>query len=265
MTIPSAAIGRVLDAIRARRPLVHNITNYVVMNSTANALLAVGASPAMVHAEAEVEEFVGIADALVINIGTLSPPWIAAMHLAAAKARMAGKPWVLDPVGAGATRFRTDTAFALLQHRPTLIRGNGSEIVALAGGIGATRGVDSTADDTASLEAAKALAAVTGTVVAVTGPVDQVTDGTSVWSCANGDVRMTRVTGLGCTLSALSAACLAVEPDPAAAALAACAILGVVGEIAAATTEGPGSLQVAILDRLADLDAATLEQRARLS
>ncbi|WP_159709728.1 hydroxyethylthiazole kinase [Geminicoccus flavidas] len=265
MTIPSAAIGRVLDAIRARRPLVHNITNYVVMNTTANALLAVGASPAMVHAEAEVEEFTGIADALVINIGTLSVPWIAAMHLAAAKARTFGKPWVLDPVGAGATRFRTDTAFALLEHRPTLIRGNGSEIVALAGGIGAARGVDSTMGDTASLEAAKALAAATGSVVAVTGPVDRVTNGTAVWSCANGDVRMTRVTGLGCTLSALSAACLAVEPEPVVAALAACAILGAAGEIAAAATEGPGSLQVAILDRLADLDAATLEQRAKLS
>lgn len=261
----SVRIGRVLDAIRTRRPLVHNITNYVVMNSTANALLAVGASPAMVHAAEEVEEFVALADALVVNIGTLSSPWIGAMHQAAARAASLNKPWVLDPVGAGATRLRTGTARALLAHRPSVIRGNGSEILALAGSSGATRGVDSTTGSDAALDAARRLAADTGSVVAVTGAVDHVTDGSRILSCANGDVRMTRVTGLGCSLSAITGACLAAEPDPLLAALAACAILGVAGEIAAETAPGPGSLQVAILDRLADLDAPLLTARARLS
>jgi hydroxyethylthiazole kinase len=261
----SDRIGRVLDAIRARRPLVHNITNYVVMNSTANALLSVGASPAMVHAVEEVEEFVALADALVVNIGTLSAPWIGAMHLAAARAASLGKPWVLDPVGVGATRLRTDTARDLLAHRPSVIRGNGSEIMALAGSSGATRGVDSTAGSDAALDAARRLAADTGSVVAVTGATDHVTDGKQTLSCANGDARMTRVTGLGCSLSAITGASLAAEPDPLLAALAACTILGVAGEIAAETAAGPGSLQVAILDRLAALDAPLLAARARLS
>jgi hydroxyethylthiazole kinase len=254
----------VLDAIRSRRPLVHNITNYVVMNSTANALLAVGASPAMVHASEEVEEFVAIADALVVNIGTLSGPWIQAMHLAAAKATALGKPWVLDPVGAGATRLRTDTACDLLRHRPAIIRGNGSEVMSLAGGTGATKGVDSTEGSDRALDAARGLARTTGSCVVVTGAVDYVTDGTTTRSCANGDERMARVTGLGCTLSALTAACLAVEPDRLTAGLAACAILGTAGEWAAEDSRGPGSLQVDILDRLATLDAAELDRRARL-
>jgi hydroxyethylthiazole kinase len=187
------------------------------------------------------------------------------MHLAADCARALGKPWVLDPVGAGATRLRTETALSLLAHRPGVIRGNGSEILALAGNSGATRGVDSTAGSDAALDAARRLAVDTGSIVAVTGAVDHVTDGEHVRSCANGDVRMTRVTGLGCSLSAITGACLAVEPDPLLAALAACAILGVAGELAAETAPGPGSLQVAILDRLADLDPATLAARARLS
>lgn len=262
---PSVPIGRVLDALRAHRPLIHNITNYVVMNSTANALLAAGASPVMAHAAEEVEEFVALADALVVNIGTLSTPWIGAMRQAARQASALGKPWVLDPVGAGATGLRTQTAQALLTDRPTVIRGNASEILALAGGSGATKGVDSTAGSEAALEAARQLAAQGGSVVVVTGAVDRVTDGTRTLACANGDATMTQVTGLGCSLSALTGACLAVEPDPMLAALAACAILGVAGEIAAAATSGPGSLQVAILDRLADLDAATLTERARLS
>ena len=258
-------IGRVLEAIRAQRPLIQNITNYVVMNTTANALLAVGASPAMVHAAEEIDEFVAISSALVVNIGTLSTPWIAEMHQAARKASELGKPWVLDPVGAGATRLRTETARALLEHRPSVVRGNASEIMALCGGTGTTKGVDSTKASDAALDAAGRLSQLTGGIVVVSGAVDYVSDGNLVRSCANGDARMTQVTGLGCTHSAITAACLAVEKDQVTAALAACAILGVAGEIAAAETNGPGSLQVAILDRLADLDAAALAGRARLS
>ena len=258
-------IGQVLDKIRIQRPLIQNITNYVVMNTTANALLALGVSPAMVHAAEEVEDFIAIADALVVNIGTLSSPWIAEMHLAAAKAASLSKPWVLDPVGAGATPFRTATAYDLLRHRPRVVRGNASEIIAVAGGTGATRGVDSTAGSEAALDAARQLAGRIGGVVTVSGAVDYVTDGKTVFACANGDANMARVTGLGCTHTAITAACLAVEPDPLIAAIAACAILGVVGEIAAAASGGPGSLQVQILDRLADLDRRTLQARARLS
>jgi hydroxyethylthiazole kinase len=257
-------VSSVLAAIRERAPLVQNITNYVVMNTTANALLAVGASPAMVHAAPEVEEFLGLSAALVINIGTLSPPWVEAMRLAAGRAERQGKPWVLDPVGAGATAYRTATARELLRHRPTVLRGNAGEILALAGTTGASKGVDSLAGSDAALEAAHRLAREHGVTVLVTGAVDHVTDGTRHTTCANGDPRMTRVTGLGCSLSAILGACVAVEPDPVQAAAAAAVILGIAGEIAAARARGPGSLQVELLDALAALDAATIADRARL-
>ena len=133
-----------LGTMRAARPLVHNIANYVSMDVAANALLAIGASPAMVHAREEVAEFVTLAAALVVNIGTLSTPWIEAMIIAVETARARGKPWVLDPVGAGATTLRTETVKALLPYRPSIIRGNASEIMAVAGGAGAApKGVDS--------------------------------------------------------------------------------------------------------------------------
>lgn len=258
-------VSSVLARIRAQTPLVQNITNFVVMNPTANALLAVGASPAMVHAAPEVEEFVGIAAALVINIGTLSPPWVEAMRLAARRADRLGKPWVLDPVGAGATAYRTATAQELLRHRPTVLRGNAGEILALAGTAGASKGVDSLAGSDAALDAAHTLAREHGVTVLVTGAVDHVTDGSRHVACANGDARMTRVTGLGCTLSAILGACVAVEPDAVQAASSAAVILGVAGEIAASRSRGPGSLQVELLDVLAELDGATLADRARLA
>lgn len=261
----TSAVSSVLALIRERAPLVQNITNYVVMNSTANAVLAVGGSPAMVHAATEVEEFLGLAAALVINIGTLSPPWVEAMRLAAHRAERLGKPWVLDPVGAGATAYRTATAHGLLRHRPTVLRGNAGEILALAGTGGASKGVDSLASSDAALDAARRLALDHGVTVLVTGAVDHITDGTRHLACANGDARMTRVTGLGCTLSAILGACVAVEPDPVQAAAAAAVIVGIAGEIAAARSRGPGSLQVELLDVLASLDAATIAERARLA
>jgi hydroxyethylthiazole kinase len=252
-----------LARLRAAAPLVHNITNYVVMNTTANALLAVGASPAMVHAVEEVEEFVAISQALVVNIGTLSPAWVAAMRLAVGRARSGGTPWVLDPVGAGATRYRTEVAAELARLGPTVVRGNASEVMVLAGTAGAAgRGVDSTHASDDALEPARRLARDTGALVAMTGAVDYVTDGTRVVAIHNGDPMMARVTGLGCTASALVGAVLAVAAgDPFGATVAALAALGVAGEIAAEGAAGPGTLQLRILDALYTLDEETLRRR----
>jgi hydroxyethylthiazole kinase len=258
-------VWRTLAAVRSARPLIHNITNYVVMNSTANALLALGASPAMVHAAEEVEDFVDLAQALVINIGTVSPGWVAAMKLAVARAAARGKPWVLDPVGAGATPYRSAVAGDLALRKPAVLRGNASEILSLARATSAaTRGVDSTETSEAALAVARDLARQTGAVVAVTGAVDYVTDGERVASCHNGHPLMARVTGMGCTATALVAACLAVEPDRLTAALHALAVLGVAGELAAERASGPGTLQVHLYDLLAGLDRAVLAERVRL-
>lgn len=255
-----------LARLREIAPLVHNITNYVVMNNTANALLSIGASPAMVHAIEEVEEFTGISGALVINIGTLSPQWVEAMHLAAARAVAGGIPWVLDPVGAGATRYRTDVAAALVQLHPTVVRGNASEIMVLAGVTGAVgKGVDSAYTGSAALDAARNLAARSGAIVAMTGEVDYVTDGVRVVELRNGHPMMARVTGLGCTASALVGAFLATGGDPMESTVAAIAALGVAGEIAAEGAAGPGTLQLRLLDQLYSLDEATLTQWARIT
>jgi hydroxyethylthiazole kinase len=254
-----------LARVRAAAPLVQNITNYVVMNSTANALLALGASPAMVHAPEEVEEFVAISGALVVNPGTLSAPWISAMHLACAKARALGKPWVLDPVGAGATRLRTSTAVALMAHAPSVLRCNASELLAVAGAGGSTKGVDSTDSADAAGQVARAFAKTHRCVAAVSGEVDYITDGNRVVRIANGHPLMPRVTGLGCTATALTGAFLAVEGDALVAASAALLCLGIAGELAAEKAAGPGTLQLHLLDALHTLDEATLRARARMT
>lgn len=254
-----------IGAIRARGPLVHNITNYVVMNQTANALLAVGASPVMAHAVEEVEEMAGLASALVLNIGTLSPPWIEAMIRAGQVALRRGIPVVLDPVGCGATAFRTTTARLLMERTPpTIVRGNASEILALAGGTGATKGVDSTQTTDAVLEAASALARLRHCVVSMSGATDIIVDGDRVARVANGHPILTRVTGMGCTATAMTGACAAVAASPFEAAVAAMTIMGVAGELAA-TSAGPGSFVPALLDTLAGLDDVTLSQRARVT
>jgi hydroxyethylthiazole kinase len=255
----------ILDHVRARNPLVHNITNYVVMNNTANALLALGASPAMVHASEEVEEFVALASSLVINIGTLSKPWIKSMRLAADTANGRGIPWVLDPVGAGATALRTDTATDLALLRPTCIRGNASEIMVLAGATAEkTRGVDSTRASADAVDSARRLAKSTGAIIAVTGAIDYVTDGEHVIALANGHPLMTRVTGLGCTATALVGAAVAVDKDRLAAVAAGLSFLAIAGEIAAEKSPGPGSLQFQLLDALHLLDAPTIQHRLKI-
>jgi hydroxyethylthiazole kinase len=254
-----------LEDLRARRPLVHNVTNYVAMAVSANVLLALGASPAMVHAIEEVEDFIAISDALVVNIGTLSPPWVGAMQAATGRAGALGKPWVLDPVGCGATPYRTRTAAALAAAKPAIIRGNASEILSLAGETGAAgKGVDSLAPAEDALSAADALARRTGAVVAVTGAVDYVSDGARQVAIHAGDDLMPLSTALGCSLSAVTAAFATVRP-PQAAAVAALTVFGAAGSAAAQKCRGPGHLPAEICDALYRMDRDTLHRFAWLS
>jgi hydroxyethylthiazole kinase len=258
--------ARSLEALRQQRPLVHNITNYVVMDFSANALLAVGASPVMAHAVEEVREMVGLAGALVINIGTLSAHWIEAMRLAGLAARERPIPIVLDPVGAGATRLRTDTALGLLQEvRPTIVRGNASEVLSLARAGGTTRGVDSTRGVDEAREAAADLARRTGAVIAVTGPEDFITNGQRSVRLANGDPLMARVTGTGCVASALIGAFAAVESDAFTAAVAALTVFGVAGERAALGKPRPGTYRTRLIDALDEITAEHVILGARIS
>ncbi|MEX2629592.1 MAG: hydroxyethylthiazole kinase [Tistlia sp.] len=272
MTAQGSALkapGATLAAIRHQEPLVHNITNFVAMDLAANALLAIGASPLMAHAREEVAEVVALAAALTLNIGTFSPAWVAAAELAAGEARRLGKPWVLDPVGVGATAFRRDNGRRLSALGPTVVRGNASEIRALAGlagqGIGsAGKGVDASDSVESAAEAADVLARRLDCVVAVTGEVDRVTDGRRIATVANGHAMMTRVTALGCSLTAVTGACLAVQPDAFLATVHALALVGVAGEQAAGQATGPGSLRVAYLDRLYGLSPEELDLAARI-
>ena len=258
------------EAVSAQAPLVHSITNLVVMNFNANALLALGASPVMAHAELEVRDMVGIAQALVLNIGTLEPDWIRAMKLALAAARERGIPVVLDPVGAGATPYRNAALADLLQAgAPTIVRGNASEIMSLAGLAVRTRGVDSAASSLEAVDAARGLARELGAVVCVSGADDHVVDASGRWATlSNGHPWMTRVTGVGCSASALVGAFAAVQPDAWRATLAAMAHLGVVGETAVervqAVGAGVGRLQTELLDGLQLLEAGTFIDRLRL-
>jgi len=264
MEITAAGIWSSVERIRRESPVIHNITNYVVMNSTANALLAIGASPVMAHAEDEVEEMVGIAGALVINIGTLSRKWVKAMRKAAAGAKKRGIPLVLDPVGAGATRYRTETARGLIEDSPpSIIRGNASEIMALPDRGGRTKGVDSTAASGQALAAARELSERSGSVVCVSGETDYIIDGRDTTLIRNGHPLMPRVTGLGCTASALCGAFAAVQESCALAAAQAMAVMGIAGEIAAAQAAGPGSLQVGFLDALYRLTEEDIARRLK--
>jgi hydroxyethylthiazole kinase len=257
-------------AVRERSPLVHSITNLVVINFNANTLLAAGASPVMAHAHEEVVEMVGIAQALVLNIGTLDPYWIESMRLALIAASKRGIPVVLDPVGAGATRYRNESIELLLTTAlPTVLRGNASEIMSVAGTATKTRGVDSSAGGNDALGAAQALAQRTRGVVCVSGQTDHVLDARRHWAkLSNGHEWMTRVTGVGCSATALIGAFCAVQPDAWRATVAAMALLGVAGEVAAekvmARGMGVGSMQMALLDELQLLDASTFEQRLTL-
>ena len=259
--------GTTLRTLRERRPLVHNITNYVVMNETANAILALGALPVMAHAREEVEEMVGLAGALVLNIGTLSSPWIDAMLAAGKIASARGIPIVLDPVGAGATRYRTDTANRLLDTLDvTVLRGNPGEIATLVGVDAEVRGVESMGVSGDASQLAREAARSLGVVASVTGPVDHVSDGERVLMVANGHELLAAVTGTGCMSTAITGCFLAAKPDaPLEAAAEALAAFGVAAEDAAAGARGPGSFHAALYDALAALDPDTLGERANIS
>jgi len=265
MKISAGDIAAMLQRIREKAPVVHSITNYVVMNNTANALLAIGASPVMAHAEEEMEEMVAIASALVINIGTLSPAWVRAMFRAVEAARARRIPIVLDPVGAGATGYRTRTARELIRAvPPEIIRGNASEIMALVDTAARTKGVDSAASSDSAMALGQALHDQCGAVVSISGETDYTIGSAGTLRGRNGHVLMTRVTGLGCTATALCGAFAAVHPDPAVAAAAAMALMGIAGEIAFARAEGPGSLQVHFLDALYGLSEDDIARRLKL-
>jgi hydroxyethylthiazole kinase len=258
--------GTTLTAIRERKPLVHNITNYVVMNETANATLALGALPVMAHAREEVEEMARLASALVLNIGTLSGPWVESMLLAGSAATAKHIPIVLDPVGAGATEFRTTTAHRILGLvGVTVLRGNPGEVATLVGAHAEVRGVESITAGLEPAELARTAARSLGVIASVTGPVDHVSDGARVLTVANGHELLAAVTGTGCMSSALTGCFLAAKPEqPLEAAAEALAALGVAAEDAAAGAEGPGSFHTRLYDALYALDPATLDTRTRI-
>jgi hydroxyethylthiazole kinase len=259
--------GKTLRTLRERNPLVHQITNYVVMNETANATLSLGALPVMAHAREEVEEMTRLAGALVINIGTLSPHWVEAMVIAGKTANAIDVPVVLDPVGAGATTYRTETARRILDEVDVaVLRGNAGEVATLVGVEAEVRGVESMATGGEPADLARAAAQNLGLVASVTGPVDHVSDGERVLAVANGHELLGAVSGTGCMSSAITGCFLAAKKeDPLAAAAEALAAFGVAGEDAARDAKGPGSFHVNLYDALAALDPATLDERASIS
>jgi hydroxyethylthiazole kinase len=257
--------GTTLREIHERKPLVHQITNYVVMNETANATLALGALPVMAHAREEVEEMVALAGALVLNIGTLSPPWVEAMLLAGRAANARGIPVVLDPVGAGATRYRTETARRLLDELDvSVLRGNAGEVATLVGVEAEVRGVESVGAVDDRRELARTAGRTLGVVASVTGPVDHVSDGSEVVAVANGHELLGAVSGTGCMSTAITGCFLAAKAEPLAAAAEALVAFGVAGEDAARGARGPGTFHAGLYDALSALDPATLDERARI-
>jgi hydroxyethylthiazole kinase len=268
--LTSADVWADLQAVRSGSPLVHSITNFVVMNFNANVLLALGAAPVMAHAREEVADMAGIAQALVLNIGTLEPAWIEAMRIAQARARQRGIPVVLDPVGAGATPYRNQALASLIDTQaPDILRGNGSEIMSVAGLAAATRGVDSSASSDDAVVAAQSFARRTGAVVCVSGEIDHVVDAGGRWiRLANGDPWMTRITGVGCSATAMIGAFAAVQPDAWRATASAMAVMGLAGQWAAerarAAGGGVGRMQIELLDALHLMDEPTLTGRLRL-
>jgi hydroxyethylthiazole kinase len=261
-----SSAGATLRLMREQKPLVHQITNYVVMNETANATLALGALPVMAHAGEEVEEMARIASSLVLNIGTLSAHWVEAMLLAGGTATARQIPIVLDPVGAGATEYRTVTAHRILGLVDvTVLRGNAGEIATLVGAQAEVRGVESIGAGMDSAELARAAARTLGVIASVTGPVDHVSDGERVLAVSNGHALLATVTGTGCMSSAITGCFLAAKPsEPLASAAEALAAFGVAAEDAARGAEGPGTFHARLYDALYALDPDTLDRRVRI-
>lgn len=247
--------------IRDKSPLVHNITNYVAMNNTANALLSIGASPVMAHAEEEVEDMVNIADVLVINIGTLSKKWIIAMEKAMLQAKKKNKPIILDPVGAGATIYRNKTIQQLLSKvLPSVIRGNASEIKSMVLEDAKTKGVDSIDTSDSAVEAAQYLCKTYNCVVSVSGKTDFVLDKNNIVKIYNGANIMSKVTAMGCTASALTGAFAAINSSAFQASINAMIVMGIAGEIAAKQSKGPGTLQINFLDTLYNIKKTDIKK-----
>lgn len=260
----AAVTADALAEIRARRPLIHQITNYVVMNDTANVTLHIGASPVMAHAIGEVREMVRYAGALVLNIGTLEPAWIEAMVAAGEEANARGVPVILDPVGVGATALRTDAVEAILAAvRVDVVRGNAAELSAIAGLAAEIRGVDSVSAADAPDAAARIVARRTGGAAVVSGSIDHVADATRVGEIANGHPLMGAITGSGCMATALVGSFRAVQPDSFLAAAASMIAFGIAGEIAAERSAGPGTFRQHLMDAVYGLDGEVIRARAR--
>lgn len=254
--------GKILSEVREQSPLVHNITNYVVMNNTANALLSIGASPVMAHAIEEAEDITSISSAFVFNIGTLSEKWIEAGLLAGKRAGKLGKPVIFDPVGAGASKYRTDTCTKILEEiRPDIIRGNASEIMALVNSAEKTKGVDSTRESDEAVSGAEFLAENFGTVVVISGASDYVVSRKKTVKLTGGNALMPHVTGMGCTATAIIGAFAGVRDDMPLASAAAMAAMSTAGDIAGQTAEAPGSFQVAFLDALYKIRPEDIESK----
>ena len=260
--IPAEIIANELARVRALNPLVHLLTNEVVQEISANVLLAVGASPAMIVAEEEVLPFSALSQALLVNVGTLCPVRLRSMQKAILGANANGVPWTLDPVAVGVLDYRTQACREFLTCKPTAIRGNASEILALAGCADGGRGVDSTTGSETALNAAQRLARETSSIVAVTGETDFITDGETTWATPWGHPVMTRVVGTGCALSALVAAFTAQAPNLLDAVAAACAVAGLCGERAELTSHGPGSFKASFLDALYSLTREQIQEQA---
>lgn len=251
---------RALQALRDEAPLVQCIANTVVTNFTANVLLALGASPAMVDLPGEAAAFAAFAGGTLVNLGTPT----AEQRDAARQAVIATDRWVLDPVAVGVLPVRTALAQELLEHRPAIVRGNPSEILAVAGLGAGGRGVDATDTPDAALDAAITLAKRTGGIVAVSGPVDVITDGEQVARVRGGSILLTKVTGGGCSLGAVMAGFLGVS-NPLEAAVTASLVYAQASERAEARSSGPGSFAVAFIDELASLRPEDLDSTARVS
>ncbi|CAB4292505.1 unnamed protein product [Prunus armeniaca] len=266
-TMWSQKAWALLSTVRSQSPLIQCITNFVSMDLMANTLLSAGASPAMLHTLEELPEFTPQVHALCVNVGTLSAGWLPAMKLAAELAHKSGKPWVLDPVAAGASSFRLKACLELVELKPTVIRGNGSEIIALAkASVEPTKGVDSSHESTDAVESAKSLAQASGAIVAVSGAVDIVTDGKKVVGAHNGVAMMTKITATGCSVTALIAAFVSVDQSHVLEATAsALSIFGIAGEMGMKMANGPASLRIHLIDSLYGIDEACVLSHAKIT
>lgn len=259
------AVCNDLENIRGKRPLVHSITNFVVMNETANAILCLGALPIMAHAVEEVEEMVSMSGALVLNIGTLAPDWIDAMELAGKRANEKGIPVILDPVGAGATKLRTDSSMRLLENvKISIIRGNAAEIATLAGLSAEIRGVESIASGMTD-QLAGEIASALGCTIAATGPIDLVSDGRRTAKISNGHVMLSKLVGTGCMSSVIVASFAAVNPDAFTAAAGGLTAFGIAGEMAASKSpDKPGTFHAELYNALYAMDSSDIRALAKI-